>query len=268
VTLATFPRVRAERKVAASRAVVAVVTTCFNEAQYIPQTINSVVRQETTAQVFHVVVDDGSTDSSLRVLREFEERYDHLRVLSVTNRGVAAAMNAGLIALPASVEFVVTLAGDDWIEDNFVQECLLALSRDPGADMVVPGMRCVVEDDAGDYTVRGSLVTEMPKVRHPSIRQLWEWEDTYAYGVAMFRREVLVEAGGFNPAAGGDCDWDMWIDLGDRGCRFAYAPNTHFYYVSRPGSGTRTKTQAIWDQHRLHMRRHHKRLTLPGQEFC
>ena len=74
-------------------------------------------------------------------------------------------------------------------------------------------------------------------------------------------------AGGFHPHVGGDCDWDMWIDLAIRGYRFAYTDNTCYYYLYRPGSNTRNKTPKIWDEHRLEMRRHFRRLTLPGPEF-
>lgn len=246
---------------------VAVVTTCFNQADYIEQAIQSVAEQDTTAKVLHVVVDDGSSDGSLAILRDYEERFAHLRVLSITNRGMAGAFNAGLMALPDEVEYVVIIAGDDWLETNFVEECLSALT--PDTHMVCTGMRRVTEPGVGGYKARGIRRDEIPKVRNPTVDQLWEWEMTYAWGCALFRREVLIEAGGFHPHVGGDCDWDLWIDLHVRGYQLAYAENTRFYYLFNPGSMNRSKTAAEWDAARLEMRRHHRRTDgpLPGPEF-
>jgi glycosyltransferase involved in cell wall biosynthesis len=245
--------------------VVAVVTTCYNQADLIEQVLLSVAGQVTSAKVLHVVVDDGSSDGSLEILRDYESRFEHLRVLSITNRGMAGAFNAGLMALPGDVEYVVIIAGDDWLEDTFVEECLRALT--PETHMVCTSMRRVIEPGVGGYKARGVIRSEIPEVRSPTVEQLWEWETTYAWGCALFRREVLVEAGGFHPGVGGDCDWDLWIDLHVRGYQLAYTEKTCFYYLYNPNSMNRSKTAQEWDAARLEMRRHHRRLTLPGPEF-
>lgn len=238
---------------------VAVVSTCFNQVDLIEQAIQSVADQVTTAKVSHIVVDDGSTDGSLELLRDCETRFDNLRVLSVTNRGMAGAFNAGLMALPDEVEYVVILAGDDWLETNFVLECLAAMT--PDTQMVCPAMRRVM------YPGHDHLKLEVPRRLNPTLAQVWEWKTTYAWAVALFRREVLVEAGGFHPHVGGDCDWDMWVDLVARGYRLAYTDKTWFYYRYVATSMNRTKTREEWDGARDEMRRHHRMGTLPGPEF-
>ncbi|MFA5052994.1 MAG: glycosyltransferase family 2 protein [Parcubacteria group bacterium] len=244
--------------------VVAVVTTCFNQVNYIKNILEAVTNQETEARVLHIIVDDDSRDGSYGVLREYEDSHDHVRVLRVTNRGGASAFNAGLMALPDEVEYVVIIGGDDWFENNFISECLSAIGD---AHAVVPQMRRVTSPNIEGWEGSGVLRSELPEIRNPTVEQLWEWNTTYAYGVAMFRREVLVEMGGYHPGVGGDYDWDLWIDFANRGYKFAYTDKTCFYYLYLPNSSCRTKTQAIWDQNRLEMRRHHRRKTLPGPEF-
>ena len=244
---------------------VAVITTCYNQADYLHNTLEAVERQQTDEIIYHIICDDGSTDGSLDVLREWEFSHDNVRVLSVTNRGVAEAFNACLIALPPDVEYVVTIYADDWFEDNFVAECLRVMGD--GADMVVPAMRRVIEPGLDGNSRRGVMVTETPKIRQPTFEQVWEWATTYAYGVAMFRRRVLVEAGGFHPHVGGDNDWDMWCDLSRRGYLFGYAEATCFYYLYVPGSSCRTKTPEEWNAHRLEMARHFHMNTLPGPDM-
>jgi len=242
-----------------SEAVVAVITTCYNQAGLIGDNIESVIRQQTAAKVLHVICDDGSTDNSLEVLREWESEHPHIRVLSVTNRNMAGAFNACMMALPDEVEYVALIGGDDWFADNFIEECLRALTDD--TDMVVPAMERV------NYPGYPTFAREMPRTKNPTLSQIWEWKTTYAWGVALYRRSVIVEAGGWHPFTGGDCDWDMWIDLTVRGHKFAYAPNTCFFYRYVATSMNRTKTKALWDDTRREMQRHHRRDTMPGPEF-
>lgn len=240
-------------------AVVAVISTCFNQADLIGDCVESVARQDTSAAVHHVVCDDGSEDGSLAVLRGYEARLPNLRVLSVTNRGMAAAFNACMMALPAEAEFVVLIGGDDWLSDNFISACLAAIT--PETDMVVPAMRRV------DYPGHLRGQREMPLQQNPTFEQVWAWEMTWAWGVSFYRRHVIVEAGGWHPAVGGDCDWDMWVDLVRRGHRFAYAPEACFFYRYVPTSMNRTKTREQWDAARREMQRHFQMPTLPGPEF-
>lgn len=241
-------------------AVVAVISTCFNQADLIGDCIESVQRQQTAATLHHVICDDGSEDDSLEVLREYEKGLPNLRVLSVTNRGMAAAFNACMMALPAAAEYVVLVAGDDWLSENFVDECLLALT--PDTDMVVPAMRRV------DYPGHLRRQREMPLQRNPTFEQVWAWEMTWAWGVSFYRRSVIVEAGGWHPLVGGDCDWDMWIDLVRRGHNFAYAPEACFFYRHVPTSMNRTKTKEQWDAARREMMRHFRMDLMPGPEFA
>lgn len=241
-------------------ATVAVITTCYNQADLVPMVVQSVLDQKTPARVYHVICDDGSTDNSLEVLRKYESYLPKLKVLSVTNRGMAAAFNACMMAIPQQAEYVVLIGGDDWLSDNFVHECLLALT--PETDMVVPAMKRV------DYPGHQQFDEEMPPRRNPTLEEIWEWKVTYAWGVSLYRRSAIVEAGGWHPHVGGDCDWDMWIDLVGRGHKFAYAPNACFFYRYVATSMNRTKTKRDWDDARREMQRHFRRDTLPGPEFC
>ncbi len=241
-----------------SAAVVAVITTCYDQEDLVGRTIESVIAQNTAAKVYHVICDDGSTDNSPAVLRDWEARYDHISVVECTNRNCAGAFNAALLNVPADAEYIVLIGGDDWLADNFIEECLLALGD---ADMVVPAMQRV------QYPGHDDGATQMPREKHPTVEQLWEWKTTYAWAVALFRKSALIAAGGFHQATEGDCDWDMWIDLVTRGYKFAYTDKTWFFYRYVETSMNRLKTVEVWDRHRHEMRRHHRRRTLPGPEF-
>lgn len=228
---------------------VVVTSTVFNQAEYVEQMLESVTAQTMKVNA-HIVVDDGSTDGSLEILRAYAAEHDHVRVLSVTNRGMPAARNAALIALPWWCTYVVTLDGDDWINPTFARTCIRALLDDPTAQVVIPSIvRHISPDDVRD--------PEQPAVQHPSLSEMWEW--CHAYSCAMFKKPVLVETGGFHSAMSGDCDWDMWIDIVARGYRFAYAPAAEFHYRYHDRSYTRTVAESLQPEHIEEMRRHHRR---------
>lgn len=241
----------------------AVTITCYNQEDTIGDAVRSVLAQNSgqlNAKVYAVICDDGSVDNSSAILQEFADEYpDRVRVVTVTNRGVAAALNAALMAAPADADYIVTLGGDDWIADNFVDECLQAIGD---ADAVVPLM-IHYGNPHHAYDVKVKV-----KDLHPTFDQMWAWETTYAYGVALFRRDMLIEAGGFHPGVGGNCDWDMWVDFAARGKTLAYTDETWFYYRYSANGQNRSRTKEQWDEERREMRRHHRRVgALPGPEW-
>src|SRR6516164_1290339 len=114
--------------VKAALASASVVIPCWNAEKWVTRAVQSALNQ--TAQPVEVIaVDDGSSDSTLEVLRAFG---NGIKVITGPNRGAASARNIGLAQ--ASGEFVMFLDADDYIEANSL-ECWLRDARD--ADLVL-----------------------------------------------------------------------------------------------------------------------------------
>ena len=188
------------RKVQAIRTV-GVVTTCFNEQEFIGETIQSIYDQTREANQA-VVVNDGSTDGSLKVL----ENYD-IRHISIVNRGMAGARNAGWACL--TTDWIVFIDGDDLLATNYLSECM---RHTAGVDAVVSAME-------GEG---------LPGKLHPTVEDMWE--TSWLYACFMVRRRVLEEMGGFHHTFLGDYDWGFWMDFIQRGYKVAYAPETSYTY--------------------------------------
>ena len=97
---------------------ISIIIPVFNVEQYIPQCLSSVLRQS-YKNLEIICIDDGSTDSSLDILRHYQQTDTRIRVISQTNKGVAAARNLGLNL--ASGELLIFIDSDDWLDDTFFE---------------------------------------------------------------------------------------------------------------------------------------------------
>jgi glycosyltransferase involved in cell wall biosynthesis len=123
---------------------ITVVTVVFNGRRHIEQAIRSVIGQ-TYENIEYIVVDGGSTDGTLDILRKYEGRID--RIVSEPDRSIYDGMNKG-IALSTG-ELVGFLNSDDWYPPGALKIAGEAYTRgnDPGA--VVAGAWNLVFEDLG-----------------------------------------------------------------------------------------------------------------------
>ncbi len=94
---------------------ISVIIPIYNVEDYLYFSLGSCARQ-TLRDVEFICVNDGSTDRSLEIAREFEKKDDRFIVIDNPNGGVSTARNAGLDA--ASGEFIMFLDADDKFEDK------------------------------------------------------------------------------------------------------------------------------------------------------
>lgn len=101
---------------------VSVITPVFNAAKFLPETIRS-VREQTLFDWEHILADDGSTDSSVEVIRQAEAADPRVRLIDAGNRGgPAKARNEALAA--ARGRFVAFLDADDLWLPTKLERCL------------------------------------------------------------------------------------------------------------------------------------------------
>ena len=125
-----------------SKPLVSVLIDTYNHARFIEQAIVSVLEQDVPAAEMEVlVVDDGSTDDTPSVVRQFSPRVRYLRK---NNGGQASAFNAGIPE--AQGEIVAFLDGDDWWAAGKLRKVLNAFESNPAVGMVGHGTTAVYSD--------------------------------------------------------------------------------------------------------------------------
>src|SRR5205814_1895934 len=111
-----------------------IITPVFNGEKFISGCIESVVAQN-CAGIEHIVVDGGSTDRTVEILREKAQGYRHLRWISEADRGQSDALNKG-IAL-ARAEYIGILNADDFYEPGALRHVREIIDDLPGPRLIV-----------------------------------------------------------------------------------------------------------------------------------
>ncbi len=121
---------------------VSIIVPVYNVESYLRACVESVLMQ-TMPDWELFLVDDGSTDGSGDVIREYENADERIHALAQANAGAAAARNRGMER--AAGEYLAFLDSDDRYEPTFL-ETLLAAARREGADVAACGARMCWED--------------------------------------------------------------------------------------------------------------------------
>ncbi len=123
-----------------SQPLISVIIPVYNVETYLRQGLDSVCGQ-TYKNLEILCVDDGSTDGSLTILREYEGKDPRVRVFTQSNAGVSAARNTAQDA--ATGEWLAWLDPDDWLEPQAYATAMQGARE--GVDLVCFGTRVVAE---------------------------------------------------------------------------------------------------------------------------
>lgn len=118
---------------------ISVIVPVFNIEEYLERCINSILNQK-YSNFELILVDDGSTDESGRIIDCFAKRDNRIIALHQENQGAGAARNAGLEK--AEGEYVAFVDGDDFVTEDFLSH-FWDVSQAYKSDYVICGVRRV-----------------------------------------------------------------------------------------------------------------------------
>lgn len=183
---------------------VSVVVPTYNCGRFLSDALDSVLRQSYTNREV-IVVDDGSTDDSLEVLKAYCDRVrpDRVQIVTQQNLGVSAARNAGI--QQSRGELIAFLDADDlWHPEKLARQ--VPLFANPAVGLVY----CAVE-----YVDEGlrPLGTNFTGRRGRVLREIALLRGTVVLAggsTAVVRRACFDKVGRFDREMSTAADWDMW----------------------------------------------------------
>ena len=180
--------------------VVSIIIPVYNKCTYIKQTIDSVLRQDFDHFEI-IVIDDGSTDESLAVMKAIID--PRLRVFSQSNAGVERARNFGFSQ--SSGSFIVFLDADDLMSVNRLSKQIALFNSDQ--DLVLVGTWASVIDTSGK--IIGSIC---PPTSNAAIQLGHLFRNQFVNSSVMVRRSAIADGLIFNETCGKRFaeDFDLW----------------------------------------------------------
>jgi len=223
-----FEHVGSARKIASPRHTntslpyVAVIVPCFNEEATVAGTLNSLLALEYPADKLEIIaVNDGSTDTTLEVLREFEH-HQQIRIIDKENGGKHSAMNAALEFTNA--EIIGCLDADSFVEPEALAHIISGFNS-PEVAAVTPTIKV--------HNARGvlQLIQRAEYNLSVFIRNAFALMDAQFITpgpFSFFRRNVIKEVGPWRHAHSTE-DLEMCLRLQRNHHKVANAPNAIVY---------------------------------------
>jgi len=187
---------------------VSVLMPVFNGEKYLGVAVESILAQ-TYPDFELVILDDGSTDGSLRMLRQFHRRDPRIRIISREHRGFDETANQ-LIGL-ARGEYVALMAQDDIALPERLALQVAFLRNHP--EVLCVGGSFELIDEEGRYLT----VLRQPETDRDIQRLNLAGRNSIHSACVMSRREPLLALGGFDPNFYPSEDLDLWLRLGEIG---------------------------------------------------
>ena len=193
---------------------VSVIIPAYNTADYIGETLESVLAQS-FSDFEVIVINDGSPDTERleKSIAPFESRIIYLKR---DNGGPSAARNTGL--RQAQGEYVAFLDSDDiWFTD-YLWSQMQVLRQNPGLDLVYTDILLF-----GDSPFAGKSYMELHSPKGPATFESVLVEDCkIPTSGTVARRQTLIDAGLFDERFVRSEDYDLWLRVAHRGGRIAY----------------------------------------------
>lgn len=188
---------------------VSVVMPAYNAERYLTESLDSVLAQ--TLQNFElIVVDDGSTDKTLEILKSYQNRDDRVRVISRPNTGIVGALNDGLAA--AKGEFIARLDADDIAFPERFSKQVAYLNEHP--DCVVVGSYVLLIDSEGSPISEAEVMITHKEIDENHINgSPWQIYHT----AVLMRRSIAEKIGGYREGYTAAEDVDFFMRMVEHG---------------------------------------------------
>ena len=215
---------------------VTVLMPARNAEKYIAEAIRSVLEQTFTDFEF-LILNDGSTDGTANIIQQFRD--SRIRLIEQPGQGIAIALNKGL--QEAKGRYIARFDADDICFPGRLQKQVKFL--DDNMDHVLTGCDAEYIAENGEHLFDFCCAGHS----HEEIMKQLYMDCPFIHSGVMYRKEMVIKAGGYSPDAHNFEDYLLWIQLAKYG-RYSNLPEQLIKVRFNPNSAT---IDEKWRGHRF-----------------
>jgi len=217
---------------------VSVISPAYNAEKYLKKLVDCVANQSMEV-LEHIIIDDGSTDNTLKVLKTLEKEYAHLKIITQNNSGAGVARNKGIEL--AKGKYIAFLDADDiWAKNklseqiSFMDESNTNFSYGNYFEVDDESKNILVERMTPNYLEYNDLLVSCP------IGCL-----TVAYNQDKLGKLYM-------PEIRRGQDWALWLKITKEGVVARRYSGTLAYYTVAKGSLSKNKFKKAFNMYRIY----------------
>jgi glycosyltransferase involved in cell wall biosynthesis len=185
---------------------VSVVMSVFNGQAFLVEAIESILGQ-TFRNFEFVIVDDGSTDSTPKILNTFAKQDERIRILRHANKGRAESLNIG-IGL-ANGEYIARMDADDIALQHRLEDQIVFMAQHPEVGLLSGAYERFSSEGRAIDIVR-------PPLRDDEIRLMMLRTSAMCHPAVMMKRDIALLSGGYRKPLLDADDYDLWLRMSER----------------------------------------------------
>ena len=174
---------------------ISVVIPVYNVEKYLAKCLHSILAQD-LRDIELIAVNDGSTDSSLDILKSFASKDCRIKIIDKNNAGTSSARNDGIRA--ASGEYITFVDSDDWVDQGYLSE-IYNFARENNLDVVISDIYYEYSADKLKYA---KDMWALDKTLLSSAEWVQEWKRRCVFldvTNKLFRKELFRDNGIYFP---------------------------------------------------------------------
>lgn len=187
---------------------VSIILPTYNGGKYIKRAIESVISQSFSYWEL-LVIDDGSTDDTESIVREYQQKDSRIIYLKNTeNLGIQKTLNIGLKV--SKGEYIARIDDDDyWIDNSKLEKQVRFLDFNP--EYVLVGTLAVFVDEKEKELLRPVYPETDQEIRKKII-----FINFFFHASVMFKKDIIMKIGGYSEAKSSTYvdDYDLWFKIG------------------------------------------------------
>ena len=127
---------------------ISVIVPVYNTEKYLERCLESIISQS-LKEIEIIIINDGSTDKSLELIKKFEITDKRLKIINKKNEGPSIARNIGIEN--SKGEYIIQIDSDDWIEQDYLKD-IYSYAKKDSLDIVITDFYLDYDDSFFNYT--------------------------------------------------------------------------------------------------------------------